>query len=380
MGSNVATEAKDSAARSAGATGGPGLLARVLGVGLGVAHIVVLYAVMFVNCNLLAVASLLLLAPLLPGAHHRLLADMAAYAWRAFLFWAQVVGGLTPVYTGDVDKLLGTYTGPKLVMGNHLSFTDSFLIYSVGYAAGEEAHIRAFAKKSLSYSPVVGWCWSMLNFIFLSRSFEKDKKNIQRQMKKLAERSSKYYSTGNYWLTIFPEGTRCRPDKLKDAQEFSKSRGLPVFQHLLVPRTKGLLATMGHDCAILRETADAVLDLTFGYPDRRSGGNKVRPSVNDLLFGLGRRWEVHVHIRVIPMSHVPKDDAEFSKWLMDTFVEKDKLLEFYAREGCFPGKPRALKAATPAALVANMLAFTFYAVALSAASLAAVSWAQARMA
>lgn len=51
--------------------------------------------------------------------------------------------------------------------------------------------------------------------------------------------------TGNYWLTIFPEGTRCRPDKLREAQTFSVQRKLPVFQHTLVPRTKGLLATMG---------------------------------------------------------------------------------------------------------------------------------------
>jgi len=344
----------------------------LLGVVLGVLHIVLLYATMFVNCNVLSIVSLLFVAPILPHVHHRLLADMAAYAWRSFLFWAQVVGGLSPVYTGDVDKLLNTYKGPKLVMGNHLSFSDSFLIYSIGYAAGEEAHIRAFAKKSLSYSPVVGWCWSMLNFIFLSRSFEKDKKNIQLQMKKLADRSKKYYSTGNYWLTIFPEGTRCRPDKLKDAQAFSRARGLPVFEHVLVPRTKGLLATMGQDCATLRQTADAVLDLTFGYPDRRSGGNKVRPSVNDLLFGLGRRWEVHVHVRVIPMSQVPLDDAAFSKWLMDVFVDKDKLLEHYREHGCFPGKTQQLKAATPAALIANMLTFTVCAVALSALNVAAV--------
>ena len=64
-------------------------------------------------------------------------AEVAAFAWRGFLFWAQVVGGLQPIYTGDVHKLLHVYKGSKLVMGNHLSFTYSFLIYSIGYAAGE---------------------------------------------------------------------------------------------------------------------------------------------------------------------------------------------------------------------------------------------------
>jgi hypothetical protein len=36
---------------------------------------------------------------------------MGAYAWRAFLFWAQVVGGLNVVYTGDTEKLTKTYKG-----------------------------------------------------------------------------------------------------------------------------------------------------------------------------------------------------------------------------------------------------------------------------
>ena len=43
--------------------------------------------------------------------HCRLLAEMGAYAWRAFLFWAQAVGGLNVVYTGDTEKLIKTYKG-----------------------------------------------------------------------------------------------------------------------------------------------------------------------------------------------------------------------------------------------------------------------------
>ena len=349
-------EARKRASNGVGRTAAIAVL-KVAGYCLGGIHIAALYAAMFINCNVVALVSLLFVNPILPNVHHRMLAELAAYAWRAFTFWAQVVGGLTPVWTGDVDKLLKEYKGSKLVMANHQSFSDSFLIYSIGWPAGEVAHIRAFAKKSLSYSPVVGWAWSMLNFIFLSRSFEKDKPNIQRQMQKLADRSKAAYSTGNYWMTIFPEGTRCRPDKLKDAQEFSKARSLPVFENTLVPRSKGLLAAMGEDCTVLRETADAVVDLTIGYLDRRSGGLKVRPSVTDLLFGLGRRWKVHVHVRVIPIKEVPKEDDKFTKWLMDVFVEKDKLLNHHKKHGCFPGPVRKVPTATLFLLVYNLITF-----------------------
>ena len=42
-------------------------------------------------------------------------------------------------------------------------------------------------------------------------------------------------------LDVLTEGTRARPAKIKESQEFAKSRGLPVLKHVLLPRTKGLL-------------------------------------------------------------------------------------------------------------------------------------------
>merc|ERR1740130_2403738 len=135
------------------------------GVVLGTLHIVLVYVLMFANCSILSVLSILLLSPLLPSVHHRMLAELAAYAWRAFMFWAQIVGGLTPVYSGDMHLLMhkngaehaGTratelkYPGSKLVMSNHLSFTDSFILLCMAHSVGEEAHMRAFAKKSLAW-------------------------------------------------------------------------------------------------------------------------------------------------------------------------------------------------------------------------------------
>jgi 1-acyl-sn-glycerol-3-phosphate acyltransferase len=41
-------------------------------------------------------------------------------------------------------------------MSNHVSMTDSVVIFSLAGHLGEEAHIRAYAKKSLAYQPVIG--------------------------------------------------------------------------------------------------------------------------------------------------------------------------------------------------------------------------------
>lgn len=49
-------------------------------------------------------------------------------------------------------------------------------------------------------------------------------------MKKLADRSKASYSTGNYWLTIFPEGTRSRPDKIKVYIDIETYRKLETYR------------------------------------------------------------------------------------------------------------------------------------------------------
>ena len=52
-------------------TGSGGIkFVKVLGVLLGFCHITGLYVLMFVNCNVFSVVSLLFIAPLLPRLHH----------------------------------------------------------------------------------------------------------------------------------------------------------------------------------------------------------------------------------------------------------------------------------------------------------------------
>jgi len=277
----------------------------------------------------------------MPRLHHRIASDMWGCAFRVFVSWAQRVGGLRPIYYGPGSSSLLDYNsgGSKLVIGNHLSFTDTFLLNGMTYLAGENAGMRAFAKASLRWQiPIVGWAASFLNFIFLSRNFESDKINIANQVKQLCERSA-FYSSGNFWLTIFPEGTRARPAKIKESQEFAKSRGLPVLQHVLLPRTKGLLTVLGEDDQTLRESVDGVLDVTIGYPSKRENpqSDKVRPSIGDIFFDMGKTWPVHIHVRLIPISEVPTKNEDIEKWIFGVFEEKDKLLKYYYKHGKFEG-------------------------------------------
>jgi hypothetical protein len=97
-----------------------------------------------------------------------------------------------------------------------------------------------------------------------------------------------------------------------------------------------------------RDTVDAIYDITFA-PE-----NGKVPSVVD--FAMGRMPALHFHIRRFPIKHVatfklyaarfltnlhlhrdmPKEDQALADWTIQRFVEKDQLLEHFAKHGSFP--------------------------------------------
>ena len=299
-------------------------------------------------------------APVLPSLHYRMVSDLFGCAFSSFVCWAQQVGGLTPVYYGpDASQLLQPKgKGSKLIISNHLSFTDTFVLNSLSTSAGEASGMRAFAKASLRALPVLGWAAYFLDFVFLTRNYQRDQKTITTQIAALSEHSQ-HYSSGNFWLTIFPEGTRSRPAKIIESQAYAKSQGLPAFEHLLLPRTKGLQSLLEGADSSFRQAADHVLDITLGYPSKRAdpASSKVRPSVGDLFFSTGRSWPVHIHVRAIPLSSVPTGKEELRSWVFSVFQEKDKLLEYYYQHGKFPGDVQVLPQSSRLGFIANVAFF-----------------------
>jgi hypothetical protein len=74
-----------------------------------------------------------------------------------------------------------------------------------------------------------------------------------------------------------------------------------------------------------------VYDTTIAYSTREM-------YLGDLLLRGGYKTSaVHVDIKRFEFSEIPKSDAELNKWLIDRFVAKDKLLDYFNEHGCFPG-------------------------------------------
>jgi 1-acyl-sn-glycerol-3-phosphate acyltransferase len=206
-------------------------------------------------------------------------------------------------------------------------------------------------------------------------------------------------------MVLFPEGTRITPEKLAAAQEFAAARALPVPRHVLIPRVKGLVASLAH----LRPRLDAIVDVTIGYSERDPRSKRVRPSLGpapparaalavrppraaaagltgprgwagDVMLRRGREWPVHVHVRVIPIEDVPTDEDALREWVLELFRDKDAALEELARRGAMPGAemlrlpPPSARAALAGALSYSLPCFPLLLAAGLAAGHGAALW------
>lgn len=50
---------------------------------------------------------------------------------------------------------------------------------------GVLGNCKAYAKKVIQYIPAIGWCWKFAEFVFLERSFDKDKIIIDQQVNEI---------------------------------------------------------------------------------------------------------------------------------------------------------------------------------------------------
>ena len=115
----------------------------------------------------------------------------------------------------------GTYKlrGPAVVISNHCSHSDSFLISRLPW------EMKWLGKKSLFRIPIVGWSMHLSGDIAMKRS---DSNSIGHAMAKCLD-----YLAKGVPIMMFPEGTRSRDDELlpfKDgAFRLAIEAGVPIL-------------------------------------------------------------------------------------------------------------------------------------------------------
>lgn len=170
----------------------------------------------------------------------------------------------------------------------------------------------------------------LCNFIFLHRKWEKDQIKFERRLKRLN------ISNHPYTIVFYPEGTTICQETMEKSQDFAIKMNEKSFKHVLYPRSLGLRTML---CS-LDETFDGIIDLTVGYSGILEG------QYPDSIYGLSSVYvngisppNIHMHYKYYPSNEIPyRDEEKFVEWLNEKFREKDILMEYFLKNGKFPGK------------------------------------------
>lgn len=205
-----------------------------------------------------------------------------------------------------------------ILVCNHLSVFDFLIILSYLQYIGIDS-CNYFLKESIKYVPGIGLICYSGNDIKLSRNWEKDKHSLANQIDKFETNPN----SNKQFIIIFPEGTRSTPKKLEEGQNFSRLNNLPVFDNLLVPKSKGLHFLVNH----LNKTnkLGRIWDLTLAIPKFM----KQSAYIND-VFGkpIG---PVYGMIKELKLDFDIQDSELFKSWLLKKWEIKDEFLKNYKK-------------------------------------------------
>jgi lysocardiolipin and lysophospholipid acyltransferase len=207
-----------------------------------------------------------------------------------------------------------------IIVANHQQMPDITIIMAFARSKGRLGDLKWFVKRALGRVPGVGWGMKFINCPFVDRDWSADRDTIRRTFSKIVgERIP-------LWLINFSEGTRVTLAKIARSQEYARSVGARPLDHVLFPRTKGFVASVEG----LRHHIDTVYDLTIGYVDGV-------PTLWQYVRGQVR--EAHLHVRRFAVEELPEHAEDLSRWLVERFEEKDRLLAHFYEYGVFPEGP-----------------------------------------
>ena len=137
-----------------------------------------------------------------------------------------------------------------------------------------------------------------------------------------------YRDTGSsLWVILFPEGSRLTRDKLLNSQRYARSKNLPVFNQVLLPRFKAFNAVI----PVLRDSLDVICDATLMFEG-------PKPSLSTVMSGKANTT-IHIHVASFPMQEMPSTEDELQTWLLDRWRQKESLIEDFNNDKQSLGQP-----------------------------------------
>ena len=261
--------------------------------------------------NLLQLISTLLI----PFSRH---AFRRTNRWAANTWWGWTVAvskllyGVRPTITGDDLPMREN----AIVIANHQQMPDICFLMHLAIAKDRLGDMKWFVKHALKRVPGLGWGMVFLDCPFVRRRWTDDRGSIEATFNRLVR------DRVPMWLMTFPEGTRMTPSKLERSQAYAAEREIWKPEHVLLPRTKGFVATVQG----LQAVVEAVYDVTIAYDE----------GVPTLWqFACGWAPHAHLHVRRFELADLPDpDDGDgLSDWLLERFRAKNERLGRYLATG-----------------------------------------------
>ena len=265
--------------------------------------------------NFLQMLSIVLL-PFSRRAFRRTNSAIAGSWWGACVIFARHLQGIHVHVTGDEIPR----NENAILVVNHQSMADIPVLLDYAFRHRRLGNLKWYVKDVLKWVPGIGWGMLFLDCLFIKRNWAADKAGIERVFKGLR--------TGRVpaWIVSFAEGTRFTPAKHARSQEYARAHGKPLLRHVLLPRTKGVVATLEG----LGDHLHAVYDITIGY-------HGDVPSLPQYF--LGQTTDVCLHISRTTVADLPATNEERTAWLFERYKHKDELLEQHRTTGHMPGHP-----------------------------------------
>lgn len=263
----------------------------------------------------------ILLLPLWYVSHNtfrRINAVLCYLHWSMLTFLGEWWGQMDIKFYGKKEDYEKIGKEHALVLPNHRSDIDWLIGWIICERTGILGGAKCYIKSSVKFLPVVGWMWWCAEYVFLRRNWEADLPILQNSLEQMRDYPIPFF------LGIFPEGTRFTKKKHENSLEFARSRGLPQLNYHLFPRTKGVSITLKY----LQNVVPAVYNIEAAYP-----AGSI-PTIKQLLSG--GRCEAHLLIKRIPIEDVPcNSNEEVSAWCQQLFVEKDKDMTEFVKNGSY---------------------------------------------
>lgn len=218
-----------------------------------------------------------------------------------------------------------------LVVANHPSELDPFLMMPALDALGGLPAMLTVLKAELRNVPVLGWGCRMFDYIFLQRRADRDLPAIADAAKFMArlppaaETWLPFLGEAPASVVLFPEGTVLWPGAVARSRAFAASNGKAQLLTLLQPRFRALQQLLQHNPRITR-----ILDLTLTYTDELLHGQTAE------TYGEGRSFQrlawhrgavphtVHVDARYLDAAPF-REDVEAA--LQALWVQKDAIIQ-----------------------------------------------------